>query len=1121
MPENVSLNFEMVKFTITKDESLILPLLIPDTVRFNTNKEKFANEFIHSVSKKYIKENQYLEALKLFPNLQINEKKINVLFDKSKEKLLYPELNIEFTVLYANPEENKYIGFVPVLGIESFAQTEDELDKNITENIKLEFARNKRLISVDLILSTIWFEEIKSVSQPVNLEFYTLSELEQLKSGEKKQFLPEVAEQIIKDKSNITFGLEYEKKQLIKALQGKYNRSIILIGPSGIGKTSLVYDTYNDLANEKIWETTATQLIQKLTVGDGWQQNLSKLCNEIGQDNNILFIRNLSDLFETGQYEGNNTSLAEYLRKYIERGEITIITECTEEEAAQIDILSPAYLSLFNIIHFEDVKKKDLNYIISNKTKLTAHKNNITISPEAIKEIIQLQQRYIPYSGFPGKTIHFLESTILNQKKDINEITKNQIIKYFCEETGLPDFMIEPSIPMNLEKIENFFKSNIFGQEMSIETIINLLVSVKTGLSRSGKPIASLLFVGPTGVGKTEMAKILAQFMFGNRQKMIRFDMSEYSSAEDVLRLTGLSFYSEGILTSKVRQEPFSVVLFDELEKAHYSFFDLLLQILGEGRLTDSKGKITDFCSTIIIMTSNIGAKDYQKGSIGFIQQDNQDKAVKHFMKEVQNYFRPELFNRIDQIIPFLPLDKNTIRHIVQREINQISKREGIKHRNIKFEIDNSAFEYLCDKGYDAYYGARQMQRVLSEQLLIPLSQKLNKFKFEVPLVIKIEALDNQLNIMVRGIQVSQNNYNSEIPDDERILEIRRQSQQIIDGEYYIKLLSEIDLLEHKKRKLKNDFWKNNQDSENYTNYLRLNEQFQHILKDIEKLEIEIFTSQMDIRAESMDFSKQIKEISNKYLLTKIELYRFLKPESDICTIGIYGTQDFIMELFNIYQTIGETKGFESRIKAIWLRSDNEPYFISEKIINYLTQQKVEKRITDHLMTLVNKTFTRIELGAGLTKLGLNDPEKNNIFKYLENNYDNYFKNDKLTPEKESDKLLGIEIEFKGSAAYLYFRDESGVQQFKKDIKEKEGIEYNVQVYNSKLEKAPTPDNIHRKNFAEGIKGRRIYAPYFMQDSYYKLQENNFTDRAQKLQSILDNRFTDNLTSILIDEEEN
>ncbi|MEM1124086.1 MAG: AAA family ATPase, partial [Bacteroidota bacterium] len=184
----------------------------------------------------------------------------------------------------------------------------------------------------------------------------------------------------------------------------------------------------------------------------------------------------------------------------------------------------------------------------------------------------------------------------------------------------MPSFIIDPAVPMDLTAIKQQFNDNVFGQEKAVDSIVNLLASVKTALTKTGKPIASFLFVGPTGVGKTELAKVLAQFMFGHRDKMVRFDMSEYADAYSVMRLTGLSYGSDGLLTAAVRRTPFCVLLFDEIEKAHTNFFDLLLQILSEGRLTDSSGRLVNFCSTIIIMTSNIGASNLQSNRISLQQ---------------------------------------------------------------------------------------------------------------------------------------------------------------------------------------------------------------------------------------------------------------------------------------------------------------------------------------------------------------------------------------------------------------------------------------------------------------------------------------------------------------------
>ena len=290
------------------------------------------------------------------------------------------------------------------------------------------------------------------------------------------------------------------------------------------------------------------------------------------------------------------------------------------------------------------------------------------IENEAIKETIRLNRRFTPYAGFPGKPIRFLESMLLNDKSKYGKINSSKVISSFCEETGMPQFMVDPEISMNVDEIRERFNKHVYGQERAVDWISNLLASIKTALTRTGKPIASLLFVGPTGVGKTEMAKALAEFMFGSEEKMVRFDMSEFSDHWSILRLTGESFFKDGLLTSAVRREPFSVLLFDEIEKAHHDFYDLLLQILGEGRLTDSGGKLVNFCSTIIIMTSNVGAKNLQNSPIGLQKNDQVESISELFLEAARKHFRPELFNRIDQIIPFKPLSKEVVRSVVGRE---------------------------------------------------------------------------------------------------------------------------------------------------------------------------------------------------------------------------------------------------------------------------------------------------------------------------------------------------------------------------------------------------------------------------------------------------------------------
>jgi ATP-dependent Clp protease ATP-binding subunit ClpA len=377
-----------------------------------------------------------------------------------------------------------------------------------------------------------------------------------------------------------------------------------------VGKTALIWEIARQSEQRgvegRIWETTASILIKELTKQTGWQDNLSFLCQELTKTRDMLFIRNLMELFEVGKYEGNDMAIADFLRAYLSRGEITLISECTDEEMALIELRSPNYLTFFQIIRLEE-PREELERIILRKVLSIAQSRKMDISEEAIREVIRLNRRFLPYSGMPGKPIRFLESLLITEKKR-SAITRQEVIRYFCEESGMPAFIIDPQVPMHAAEVRRRFNSSVFGQERAVDVVVDRITFVKTALTRTGQPIASLLFVGPTGVGKTEMAKVLAEFMFGSRDRLTRFDMSEFSSPYAVMRLIGTGYFSDGLLTSAVRREPFSVILFDEIEKAHSSFNDLLLQILSEGRLTDSQGKLVNFCSAIIIMTSNLGA---------------------------------------------------------------------------------------------------------------------------------------------------------------------------------------------------------------------------------------------------------------------------------------------------------------------------------------------------------------------------------------------------------------------------------------------------------------------------------------------------------------------------------
>ena len=318
--------------------------------------------------------------------------------------------------------------------------------------------------------------------------------------------------------------------------------------------------------------------------------------------------------------------------------------------------------------------------------------------------------------------------------------------------SGLPLALLEDSEPLDLEQTRAWFAKRVIGQREPLELVVDLLATVKAALTRPRKPVASLLFIGPTGVGKTEMAKALAEFLFGSTTRLTRFDMSEYADPDGVARLIGGTFRGEGLLTARIREQPFSVLLLDEMEKAHPLLFDLLLQVLGEGRLTDSAGRVADFCNSVVIMTSNLGAEGFQRGSFGLSRSSAVvEHARQHFLEAVQSFFRPELFNRIDYIVPFGPLDEATILGIACRQLDLIRQRDGLRYRGVMLDVDNEVAAWLAARGMDARYGARPLKRVMDRQLLAPLADRLNGYLAETPLKVQVAVYGDTLHIQAKS----------------------------------------------------------------------------------------------------------------------------------------------------------------------------------------------------------------------------------------------------------------------------------------------------------------------------------------------------------------------------------
>ncbi len=1060
MAFHITIPFYAMKLKFNDDIDLSSPILDRDALRINKAVHilagKYANEFQQKMLNpgkvhKLFEENQ--------PDLYEKDK-LTISFKASKDKISYPDFELQFDYFYKETI-NGFWGFVPAVGVESVGADESDLVENLNEAIRLEFVRNRRLSQVNKIVAVIWWESVELVKTEMHLSVPTPREIEDMNNNFQELFLTKVASRLIVTEEGV-FGREKEMEQFERAIYSKFNKNVLLVGPSGVGKTALVHELARrtDHLDDSIWSTTPSTLIKECTGDTGWQENLANLCEELKQTDDFLYISNLMELFEVGQYQGNDVSMAMFLTSYLSRGEINIISECTEEELAKIDLKQPNYLSLFQIIRIDEPTDQ-LNEIIVKKVEKIAASRSLIVEREAIEETLRLNKRFTPYSGLPGKPIRFLENTIINKSKNSSDKTiyRKDVIQGFSEESGLPLFMIDPDIPMDTNAIKGKFNSNVYGQEKAVSAVVDMLASVKTALARTGQPIASFLFVGPTGVGKTEMARVLSQFMFGSRDRMVRFDMSEFSSGYAMGRLIGENYDTSGLLTSAVRQNPFCVLLFDEIEKAHPSVYDIFLQILGEGRLTDPSGKVVNFCSTIIIMTSNIGASKMMSNQIsmtGGSNAINKQDVSDFFSGAVQRFFRPELYNRFDQVIPFDPLDQDTMRFVVEREIELLKSREGIRFRKMDFTIKDEVLYYLAQKGYDIKYGARKLQRSIRDEITAPLSTALNDYGFEDQLIVNIGIADEKPNIQIESDPLGVDLFFEEldkITDADYASSLRRQIMRLQQGNFYIRLLSQIDIIENEKKRLKDDFWKDNIRAKKYTNLLETKGRMDHFHQNIVKIENDHANVVMELQPYTDQMSKDLEQWKEDFISLKMEVYSRKEEGADVALIYIYG---FNLEpIIKFYRELFDYKDYDYEMMSIWFKKQDA------------SEVKEGEVIENYHISNINKD------------------------KKLD-----------TTPAHKGDLHCGLLFRVDGPCAKLYLSGEDQSIEWWTSDKEKESFVVEIK------EKMETPPGgIHRKDYYSGSKDR-IVKPEHLKDLSLSInREIGKGDLVDTISSALDDRF--------------
>jgi ATP-dependent Clp protease ATP-binding subunit ClpA len=527
-------------------------------------------------------------------------------------------------------------------------------------------------------------------------------------------------------------------ERVLAALAADGRASVLLVGPSDVGKTALLHevaarlnsgDVPPALQGRRLWRTSANELIAGARFTGMWQERARLLVQFARDTGAIIAMGDPSGIVDAGRWSESDNNLGRVLRPYMERGELRLICEATEEGVAAARKWESSFIEVFYRVDVPEPDVDAAREILRAAARRIEANHGVPFTDDALEATLQLTRRFEPYRALPGKAVRLLEETAqLVAVEAAEPLGREEITRAFAQRTGMPIVMLSDRIPLHTDEVQAFFEQRVLGQPEAVEAVVDLVAVIKAALNDPAKPLATMFFVGPTGVGKTELTKALAEFLFGSRDRVLRFDMGEYASGDAIARLTGSAWErdGEGELTRRVREQPFCVVLLDEVEKAHRSVFDVLLPALGEGRLTDASGRTADLRNAIVIMTSNLGAERQDSGGIGFARGDGAaegDRRRRHFIDEAEQFFRPEFFNRIDRVLAFDPLDKQTIRTIARREMGRLLLREGITRRQLLVEIDDGVVDRLAVAGFHPRYGARPLHREIERAVIRPLAR--------------------------------------------------------------------------------------------------------------------------------------------------------------------------------------------------------------------------------------------------------------------------------------------------------------------------------------------------------------------------------------------------------------
>ena len=512
-------------------------------------------------------------------------------------------------------------------------------------------------------------------------------------------------------------------------------RSVLIVGEARVGKSSLARLIGGELQSRGyvIFEASGPELMAGQKYIGELEGRIRRMVAELAAGKKVVwFAPDFLQILLSGSHRGQAAGILDQVLPDVVAGRLVMISKCTPGGFTRALQARPAVRNAFDTVRLRAITPEETSGMVREFAGRVARKFPVEFSEDMDQVALQLARHYLGTMQLPGAVLDLLKlatnRAIANHEARVDRGT---LLAALSQLTGLPKVVLDDSERVNLSEMRGFFSARVIGQDEAVGAVVDRIAMLKAGLTDPGRPVGVFLFAGPTGTGKTELAKTLAEYLFGTPERLIRLDMSEFQQPNSIDKIIGASddeSLSQSLI-QRVRKQPFAVILLDEFEKAHANVWDLFLQVFDDGRLTDTMGQVADFRHTIIILTSNLGATAHKNAGLGFAPRGDAF-SQEQVLRAVSQSFRPEFVNRLDKVIVFRPLTRDRMRSILRKELARVLERRGLQNREWAVEWESSALEFLLEKGFTADMGARPLKRAIDQFLLAPLAATMVERRF-------------------------------------------------------------------------------------------------------------------------------------------------------------------------------------------------------------------------------------------------------------------------------------------------------------------------------------------------------------------------------------------------------